>query len=132
MKKIRRKEKIEKGVNIHESQSTVTQTSCRTIQEQIIRCGNLKGIMSDLRSALQKEIITAIVFSRGCQLACRIFLLKSSVSNCMASLKPPTLGPFFKPGFPPGNGPPIFLALKADLSACSTTSLRVSVSYIRK
>lgn len=72
---------------------------------------------------------TAIVFSLGCQLACKIFLLKSSVSSCMASLSPRC--PFFMPCFP-GSGPPIFLALNADLSACNTMSFIVSASYIRK
>lgn len=72
-----------------------------------------------------------MVFSRGCQLACKIFLLKSSVSNAMFSRNPPDR-PFFMPVLLPGSGPPIFFALNADLSACSTTSLRVSQSNIRK
>ena len=76
-------------------------------------------------------LLTAMVFSLGCQLACRIFLLKSNVSNAMLSLNPPGL-PFFTPILLPGRGPPIFFALNADLSACSTTSLSVSTSYIRK
>lgn len=75
-------------------------------------------------------ILTAIVFSRGCQLACKIFLLKSSVSVCIASRSPPGRGPFLSPFLPAGT--PIFLALKADLSACNTTSFDESVSNIRK
>jgi len=77
-----------------------------------------------------RTILTAIVFSRGCQLACKIFLLKSSVSVCIASRSPPGRGPFLSPFFP--GGTPIFLALKADLSACNTTSFDESVSNMRK
>ncbi len=73
-----------------------------------------------------------MVFSRGCQLACKIFLLKSSVSRAMFSLNPLLGRPFFAPALLPGSGPPIFFALNADLSACNTTSLRVSQSNIRK
>ena len=72
-----------------------------------------------------------MVFSLGCQLACKIFLLKSSVSIAMFSRRPPGR-PFFMPILLPGNGPPIFFALNADLSAWSTMSLSVSTSYIRK
>jgi hypothetical protein len=111
-----------------------------TIQKQIIRSRNLnrtnhpKHIRHNTNNWYdQKGLpLTAIVFSLGCQLACKIFLLKSSVSSCIASLSPACRAPFLAPGFTPGNGPPIFLALKADLSACSTTSPSVSESYIRK
>lgn len=49
--------KKESGVNIHERMVKLhaTQASCRTIQEQIICCSNLKEIMSDLRPALQER-----------------------------------------------------------------------------
>jgi hypothetical protein len=72
---------------------------------------------------------TAIVYSRGCQLACRIFLLKSRASTC--TCPSPTLGPFFIGGLP-GSGPPTFFALNADLSACRTMSCNVWTSNIRK
>jgi hypothetical protein len=105
---------------------------CGTIQEQVVCSSNLNEKMRlNDRFNSERVILTAIVLSLGCQLACRIFLLKSNVSNCIASLSPPGRAPFFAPGFP-GIGPPIFLALNADLSACSTTSFRVSVSYMRK
>ena len=81
---------------------------------------------------LQQGGLTAMVFSLGCQLACRIFLLKSSVSKAMFSRIPPGRIPFFMPALLPGRGPPIFFALNADLSACSTTSFNVSPSNIRK
>jgi len=73
---------------------------------------------------------TAIVYSLGCQLACRIFLLKSRVSTC--TWPSPTLGPFLRGCFTPASGPPIFFALNADLSAWSTISCSVSTSNIRK
>ena len=65
----------------------------------------------------KKEQLTAMVFSRGCQLACKIFLLKSSVSSAMFSRIPPPGRPFLTPALLPGRGPPIFFALNADLSA---------------
>lgn len=113
------------------------QHSCCTIQEQIVcgrnlRCQTPFSIMAEHSGKRNWRERTAIVFSLGCQLACRIFLLKSNVSICIASLSPPGRGPAFAPFFMPGSGPPIFLALKADLSACRTTSLRLSASNIRK
>ena len=107
------------------------------VQEQVVRRGDLKSInrigqnVSTFQPSRRKR--TAMVFSLGCQLACKIFLLKSRVSSCIASLRPPgRAAPFLTPFLAPGGGPPIFLALKADLSACRTTSPSVSESYIRK
>lgn len=105
-----------------------TRTGCWS--RQSTRARRLINIWLNMMSSGGR--LTAMVLSRGCQLACRIFLLKSRVSSAMFSRMPPGRSPFFIPGLLPGSGPPIFFALKADLSACSTTSPRVSVSNIRK
>lgn len=95
----------------------------------------------------------AMLSSNGCQLMCKIFLLKSiwsaSVSfliRCpcptapaagLPALEPPFLLVLLPVGLVDefmGVGIPTFLALKADLSACNTTSVSLSLSdgYIMK
>lgn len=80
------------------------------------------------------------MFSRGCQLACRIFLLKSMLSVSTRGFFGPAPAaplPPFLPAAPlaaaPGPPlaaplPPSFLALKADLSAWRTMSCVPAVS----
>lgn len=77
----------------------------------------------------------AMLSSNGCQLICKIFLLKSIWSASVSFLiRPPApdglpdLDPFFFPALVEaveliGVGTPTFLALNAVLSACSTTSV---------
>jgi len=84
------------------------------------------------QTAPYKRRQTAIVFSLGCQLAWRIFLLKSRGSSCIASFNPGFTPFLAASGLLPGKGPPIFFALNADLSACNTMSFSVSTSKMRR
>ena len=102
--------------------------------EKVVRCSNLyrrssSASLLSFRIGVGETILTATVFSIGCQLPCRIFFEKSTASEGRAGFAPSPFA-FCGEPFPPV---PIFLAvLKADLSAWRITSSFPSVSYMRK
>src|SRR5262245_58894528 len=116
---------------VQKRQRAVVRVSCRSA------CfgRSLGGLLTLLVAAM------AMLSSNGCQLMCKIFLLKSiwsaSVSLRIRCPWPAAGLPALEPPFLPplamglvdelmGVGTPTFLALNADLSAWSTTSTSFS------